>query len=135
MDFLEEDIVYEETYEVADDFSLLRVPNPSGNNKIPSINQRSTHNSENVCNNVNKPDRFHTILANITTDDDVHLIPHFFNLVEQKENNDIIAKCLGCDKLYKAKSNIHSNLFKHLKVSFQFYIFFSSIFDWIPLFF
>lgn len=100
----------------------MRVPNPINNNSIRSINQRSTHNKENVCNNVIKADRFHALLANIGTDDDVQLFSHFFNVVEKKENNDIVAKCLGCDKPYKAKSNAQSNLVTHLKVSFQSYV-------------
>lgn len=51
MNFIEEDMEHEE-YEVADDLTLVRIPNSNGNNSIRSINQRSTHNKENVCNNV-----------------------------------------------------------------------------------
>lgn len=108
MNFVEEDMVHE-TYEVGADSTLIRIPNI-----------RSIHNNENVCNNVNEPDRFHTILANIGEDDDVQLFSHFFTMIEESENNGIVARCLGCDKPYKAKSNVQSNLLKHLKVVFNF---------------
>lgn len=106
MEFIEEDMIHEE-YEVGEDSALIRLPNPS---------HRSIHNKENVCNNVIELDRFPTILANIEEDDDVQLFSHFFTMVEEKENHDIVAKCLGCDRPYKAKSNVQSNLVKHLKV-------------------
>lgn len=118
MDFIETDMVHEdeEMYEVADDCTLVRLPNPNGNSKIRSINQRSTHNKENVCHNVVQRDRMPEILESIGPDDDVQLFSHFFKVVEETENKDIIAKCLGCDKPYKAKSGIPSNLVTHLKV-------------------
>lgn len=57
------------------------------------------------------------ILANIGPDDNVQLFSHFFKVIEEAENRDIIANCLGCERPYKAKSDVPSNLVKHLKVS------------------
>lgn len=115
MHFIEEDMEPEE-YEVADDLTLVRIPNSDDNNRVRSINQRSTHNKENVCNNVVRINRMPEILAKIGPDDDVQLFSHFFEVVEENEHKDIIAKCLGCDNPYKAKSGIPSNFVKHLKV-------------------
>lgn len=116
MDFIEEDMVHEE-YEVSDDLTLVRVPNSNGNNSVRSINQRSTHNKENVCNNSIQINRMPEILANIGPDDDVQLFSHFFKVVEEQPNKDIVAQCLGCDKPYRAKCGVPSNLVTHLKVS------------------
>lgn len=129
MDFIEEDFIPdEEVYEVAEDLTLIRIPNQSSSNSIGTgirhTNHRSTHNKENVCNNVAEPDRFQTILANIGINDDVQLLSDFFEVVDKKENNYIVTKCLGCEKPYKANSNVPSNLVTHLKVSsfnFAFY--------------
>lgn len=117
MDFVEEDMTHE-TYEVQDDSTLIRIPNQSDNNTTASRNtiHRSTHNKENVCNNVTVPDVFQTILANIGIDDDVQLFTHFFEVVEKSDNNHIKTKCLGCEKPYQAQLNVVSNLVKHLKV-------------------
>lgn len=118
MDFIEEDMLPgEETYEVQDDLSLIRIPHLNGSNNIRPTNHRSTHNKENVCNNVIETAQMQAILANIGPEDDVQLFSHFFEIVEKKENNNIVAKCLGCDKPYKAQSNAASNLVTHLKVS------------------
>lgn len=62
-------------------------------------------------------DRMPEILASIGQDDDVQLYSHFFEVIQETENKDIIAKCMGCAKPYKAKSGVPSNLVTHLKVS------------------
>lgn len=131
MDFIEEDILPAvELYQVEDDLSLTRISNQNGSNNIETgnryTNHRSAHNKENVCHNVTEPDPFEKILANIGKNDEVQLYSHFFEIVERKENNHIMTKCLGCQNSYKARFNVPSNLVTHLKVSS-----FHFVFNWI----
>lgn len=126
MNFFEEDMISDtvETYEVEDDLTLTKIPNQNDLNCIQTGNsitanhrltKRKYSNKENVCNNVIEPDQMQTILANIGPEDDVQLFPQFFNVVERNEKN-ITAECLGCNRKYKAQLNVYSNLVTHLKV-------------------
>lgn len=86
MDFIEEDMLPgKETYEAQDDLSLIRIPHLNGSNNIRPTNHRSTHNKENVCNNVIETAQMQAILANIGPEDDVQLFSHFFEVVEKKK--------------------------------------------------